>query len=69
MAELKGLPLELTAPLIQRLARKGLRQTLTEAERVCLCECVLFHADAILERRRIPRVGEPRRRDQDGVRG
>ena len=54
------LPLELTAPAIQRLARKGLDRQLTERERVELCRCVVSHIDAILRARRVPRVpGKP----------
>lgn len=50
------MPIELTAPTIQRLARKGMREQLTDAEREELCECVVFHIDAILEQRTIPKV-------------
>ena len=55
------IPVELTAPAIQRLARKGLREQLTDAEREELCECVVFHIDTILEQRSIPKVfhGKP----------
>ncbi len=55
------MPIELTAPAIQRLARKGLREPLTDAERQELCECVVFHIDAILDQRSVPKVfhGEP----------
>ena len=58
MAELT-LPLELTAPAIQRLARKGLGAPLSAAECAWLCEIVLFHVDTVLEQRRVPRVGPP----------
>ena len=57
MAEPKVLPLELTAPAIQRLVRKGLKEQLTESDCAALCACVQFHVDTILEHRRIPRVG------------
>ena len=54
------MPHELTAPAIQLLARKGREQPLSATERVELCECVVFHIDAILEKRNIPRVTRPR---------
>ena len=50
------MPLELTAPAIQRLARKGLDAQLSDEERAMLCECVVFHIDAILEERSIPKA-------------
>ena len=50
------IPHELTAPPIQRLARKGMAGQLTDAERVELCACVLFHIDRVLRERRIPRT-------------
>jgi hypothetical protein len=56
MADPPVLPRELTAPAIQRLARKGLSEQLSEAECAELCACVVFHVDEILRRSRIPRV-------------
>ena len=50
------LPLQLTAPMIQRLARKGIDRQLTDRERVDLCRCVVFHIEAILRERRVPKV-------------
>jgi hypothetical protein len=58
MAEPYVLPLELTAPLIQRLARKGRHTALTRAECAQLCECVLFHIDRMLDERRVPKLGD-----------
>ena len=55
------MPVELTAPTIQRLARKGLREPLTDAEREELCGCVVFHIDAILDHRAIPKVSSAKR--------
>ncbi len=57
MDEPNVLPLELTAPTIQRLARKGVTEPLTDAECAQLCACVLFHVDSILRQRRVPKVG------------
>ena len=53
------MPHELTSPAIQRLARKGAEQELSESERIELCECVLFHINAILNRSSIPKVLGP----------
>ena len=50
------IPHELTAPPIQRLARKGIAGPLTEAERAELCACVVFHIERILKERRIPKT-------------
>ena len=60
MTDPAAVPLELTAPAIQRIARKGLAMSLSDAERIQLCECILFHVDAILKRRRVPKVGSTR---------
>ena len=54
------LPLALTAPAIQRLARKGVDRQLSDRERVALCRCVVSHIDGVLRERRVPKVpGEP----------
>lgn len=54
------IPLELTAPDMQALIRKGLAEPLNFKEQLRLCECVAFHVDAILDRRRIPRLSAKR---------
>ena len=59
------MPIELTAPAIQRLARKGLQEPLTEPERKALCECIVFHIDAILDQRSIPKVSHLKRSPKD----
>ena len=54
------LPLALTAPAIQRLARKGIDRQPSDRHRVALCRRVVSHSDAILRERRAPKVpGEP----------
>lgn len=53
--------LELTAPAIQRLARKGRRERLSDEEREKLCDCVVAHIDGVLEARSIPKAKALRR--------
>lgn len=53
--------LELTAPAIQRLARKGRAERLSDDEREMLCGSVVAHIDAVLEQRAIPKAKALRR--------
>ncbi len=48
--------LELTAPAIQRLARKGRTERLNDDELARLCASVVAHIDAVLEERSIPQA-------------